>query len=144
MNNQSLNKSTARDWQRSLFIGSLAEQLEKMAKATGAIESEMQGYLDEGMSSLEAEELLMAEGYDLELVKSCSTRFSTQEDSPEIISKWGYRIGDNNGRIVSHIEMDSVIEASTEDDAKIQLKQIIEDSGADASFKNIIEVFKID
>jgi len=136
------NKTTARDWQRSLFIGSLSEQLEKMASATGKIEEEMQGYLDEGMSPTEAEELLMAEGHDIDIVKSCSCKMSEVTQEPDF--KWGYRIGDNNGRIFSHIELEETIEASSYEDAENQLKQIISDSGADSSFRDIIEIFKLD
>ena len=137
------NKTTGRDWQRSLFIGSLSEQLEKMASATGKIEAEMQGYLEEGMSPVEAEELLMAEGYDIDIVKSCSSKLFSSENASEPVVKWGYRIGDSNGRIVSHIEMDEVIEASSLEDATGQLKQMIQDSGSDASFRDIIEIFQL-
>lgn len=144
MSNYRSNKSTARDWQRSLFIGSLAEQLEKMANAKGEIEAEMQEYLEEGMSNVEAEELLMAEGHDLDLVKSCSSRFTPITSASLLpVVKWGYRIGDNNGRIISHIETDSVIEASNIDEATSQLEEIISDAGTDASFTEIIEVFQL-
>lgn len=136
------NKTTGRDWQRSLFIGSLSEQLGKMATTSGKIEAEMQTYLEEGMSPVEAEELLMAEGYDIDIVKSCSSRMSISENSAPI-SKWGYRIGDGNGKMISHVEMDEIIEASTLEDATEQLKQIIQDSGSDASFRDIIDVFQL-
>lgn len=146
MSNHRSNKSTARDWQRSLFIGSLAEQLDKMANAKGEIEAEMQEYLEEGMSTVEAEELLMAEGHDLDLVKSCSSRFVPITSASLLLPviRWGYRIGDNNGRIISHIETDSVIEASNIDEATKQLEEIISDAGTDASFTEIIEVFQLD
>lgn len=141
MSNHRSNKSTARDWQRSLFIGSLAEQLDKMASAKGEIETQMQEYLEEGMSTFEAEELLMAEGHDLDLVKSCSSRFAPiTTASLQPVLKWGYRIGDNNGRIISHIETDSIIEASSLEEATMQLEEII----SDASFTEIIEVFQLD
>ena len=144
MKNFRANKSTARDWQRSLFIGSLAEQLGKMDSFRGNLEEEMQDYINEGMNPNEAEELLLAEGYDSDLVKACSSRFvSSKEDSLETF-KWGYRIGDNNGRMISHVEMDSVIEASTLEDARGQLEEMISDSGTDASFREIIDVFRID
>jgi hypothetical protein len=140
------NKSTSRDWQRSLFIGSLAEQLDKMATISGELEAEMQTYLNEGLSPSEAEELLMADGHDSDIVRSCSSRFSssTPKTLSENIERWGYRIGDNYGRIVSHVEMEAVIEASSIEDATSQLKQMIEDSGSDAGFKDIIEVFPLD
>ncbi len=137
------NKTTARDLQRSLFIGSLSEQLEKMASATGKIEAEMQGYLDEGMSPIEAEELLMAEGHDIDIVRSCSSRLSSETNTDPVV-KWGFRIGDNNGRIVSHIELEEVIEASSVEDATEQVQQMILDSGSDSNFRDILEIFKLD
>ena len=143
MRNFRSNKTTARDLQRSLFIGSLADQLGKMASFKGDIEEEMQGYIDEGMSPSEAEELLLAEGHDLDLVKSCSSRFTPSDDIGPVC-KWGYRLSNSNGRIISHIEMDSVIEATSEKDAKQQLEQIILDSGSDASFREIVDIFKLD
>ncbi len=114
-----------------------------MAETTGGLDEKMSEYIGEGMSLEETEELLLADGYDPDLVKSCSSRYS--KASPiSSISRWGFHLGNQKGKTISHIELDAAIEATDEADATEQLTQMIMDSGKDATFTEILAVFRID
>jgi len=120
MKENNTTKSSNRQVQSSIFIGTLRGEMDKLAsncKQKEMIKSAHE-YIRTGMSRKETEELLQLDGYDKMMVRSFMESDNFNEEFAEDISqKWVFDIEDIHGRIYSSSDFGIIINASSEQEA---------------------------
>jgi hypothetical protein len=128
--------------QRALFLSELRGELEKTAKDVRKDELVLtaERYLEEGFSAPETTELLVADGFDVDMAESCMESIST---SPEPIvnegNNWGFEVEDSYGRITSNRDLGITITASSEEEAWAQAEASLSNN----SLENLVQVFRV-
>src|ERR1035437_5369978 len=102
--NKSTATQTATQIQSSMFIGNLRAEMDKMSKncKTNEMVKAAHGYIRTGMSRKETEELLILDGYNIDMAQALMKTANFEEEFAEdTAQKWGFEIQDSHGRIYS-------------------------------------------
>ena len=130
----SIQHSTPRECQRRIFVDSLYRELDKLAatadRRNHALSAKADKLLfEEGLSPDSCVDLLVMEGYDSSLARQCvssvSTTRPTNGNTETQSQKYNYSFVDHRGRIFTGRELGDIVEAETEEDAKIQIAEIL-------------------
>lgn len=138
------SRSTGNDIQSSIFLKSLRQQMDKMASSLRKDElvKTASSYMNDGCSEKEAEELLILDGFDKELVQSYLSKLSaTQHDENDI--RWGFDLEDSYGKILTHEDLGIEVFAADEKDAMVKAEQMVRQAGSDPDFERVIGVYPI-
>jgi len=146
MNRPETKRSTGNEIQRTLFLSSLRQELNKIADIHTKIVSSAREYLSQGMNVEETKELLMIDGFDSELIKSCMNQFSHSIDPANIITgkRWGFDVEDTYGRITTSADLGKVITAASEDEAWEKAEEFITTEDSDKGMERIVEVYELE
>ena len=138
------NRSTSLDIQRNLFLGSLRLALTKIDDIQSNLMRQASEYLDQGMDCLEAQELLVLDGYDKDLAKAAVHKVAENglEEKTEDGKQFGANFENNQGQIFSHADLGIVITATNHDEAVEKAEEIVANSTA-GCLERVIDVFEI-
>ena len=128
-------KITGREFQRSLFLANIRQQLGQIADAHSQIFKAARRYASEGMDPNEIKELLIIDGFDDKAVDGCLEQLA--DDAGNYQQRWGFEIEDGYGRITSHAEIGD--DSASEEEAREQVEELI----AEGAASRLIRIFRI-
>ena len=130
MKENNTTKSSNRQVQSAIFIGTLRGEMDKMAQNSRKNEmvKSAHEYIKTGMSKKETEELLKLDGFDPIMVRAFIENGNFSEEFENDMSpRWGFDIEDARGRIYSSNEdFGIVITAKSEQEARTKAEEEIE------------------
>ena len=130
----SIQHSTPRECQRSIFVDSLYKELDKLSAKADKRNHELSARADkllfeEGLSADTCVDLLIMDGYDASLARQCVSSVSALRPASGTADnqtkRYNYSFVDHRGRIFTGRELGDIVEAETEEDAKVQIAEIL-------------------
>lgn len=146
MDLKDIKSATARECQRHLFIQSLYRELDKASENANTRNSMMvqranRLLFEDRFSKDACVDMLMIEGFSGDLARQyIESVASTKDSDTEATSKYDYCFEDHKGRIFTGRELDEIIEASSDEQAEIVVRNIL------ASFDppvNLLSITKV-
>ena len=126
------DNSTPRERQRSIFIGSLYHEMEKIAVDVDARNSRLTReasklILEDGLSDDIAVDLLILDGFDGRLARQCVKSISCKTVTTVIPARcrFDYCFEDHKGRIFTGRELGNLVEANTKEEALTLAKEVL-------------------
>lgn len=142
-------KATGRDVQRHMFISNLGKVFAEMDRMEGVVSSRnarldslASSYIDSGMNEDETVELLVEDGFDVEMARNYVSSIMRE---PEEEYMWDFLYETVNGKIRRGSDQGDLISASTKEEAvKIAQERLSEvhDPAIDAQ-ERLLDVEKV-
>ena len=131
---------TGRQVQTGLFLESLRQQFDQMSNSSDkdSLYISAQDYLGEGFSCGECVELLVSDGFNPDMARSCAS--SVYRESSKKKSMWGFEFEDAQGSTVTSFDMQKTVLASSKEEAKEAAEVLVADAGLD--YCRITRIFK--
>ena len=134
---------TVRNVQRSIFLHELRNHMDIMRSGTRRAElvTSAEEYLREGLSESECKELLVMDGFNGDMVKSCVDDLcKSSEISEDEEPRWGFELEDSHGNIISNADIGMVITAGNRTEAweKVEATMSLKDPT-----ERLLRVFKV-
>lgn len=138
---------TPREHQRRIFIDSLYRELDKAASQVDGKNSSMfkranELFFVDKLPKDACVDMLIMEGYNDKAARSCIESYSSseKEEAGIVVEKYDYCFEDHRGRTFTGRELEDIVEASSEEEAKRIISQSLSEFDPPV---NLISVHKI-
>jgi hypothetical protein len=149
MNIQSrVSKATGREVQRSLFISNIGKMFADMDRMESVVSSRnakldklASSYLDSGMTAEETVELLVEDGFEVEIVRNYVTAMNVDLDDDEE-HMWDFAYETVNGNIKRGSDNGLLVSAATREEAMRMAQDILDDRSVFEISERVIDAEK--
>lgn len=146
----STDRTTAREIQRHLFIGSLHREMDRMeARAStrnASLAAAAEGYLRDGCSRDEAVELLILDGFPADLARNqvgtLLTREASAQPEEERGTDWDFYFEDSLGRRCRGSQFGLTVTANSKEEAMEKAAQLV--ASGDDSKEKVVDAEPVD
>ena len=144
--NINTNKSTVNQIQSFDFVANLRQAMDKMSSSCKKNEMVKMAhdYIRTGMSRKETEELLILDGYDVNLAQALMRSSSFKEDfADDTAQHWSFEIEDIHGRIYSSSDFGIVVTAEDEAEARVKAEEKIEELSSNSDLDHVLNIYRV-